>query len=76
MSAPFTQNHGHAQDSCRKLGVNEPPHSKFQGHYLSVTVSTPAQPRELQGENGRLKRMHAERALIHKALKDFVNRKL
>lgn len=41
-----------------------------------MTVSHLTQLRELQDENGRLKRMYADLALMHNALKDVVDRKL
>lgn len=41
-----------------------------------MNVSSLAQLRELQEENTRLKRMYAELALMHTALKDVIERKL
>lgn len=41
-----------------------------------MTVSHLAQLRQLQDENGKPKRMHADLALMHHALKDVVERKL
>jgi len=41
-----------------------------------MTVLHLAQLRELQVENGRLKRMYADLALMLNALKDVVDRKL
>lgn len=41
-----------------------------------MSVSHLSQLRELQDENVRLKRMYAELALMHTALKDVVERKL
>ena len=41
-----------------------------------MNVSSLAQLRELQEENSRLKRMYADLALMHNALKDVVERKL
>lgn len=41
-----------------------------------MTVPHLSQLRELQDENARLKRMYAELALMHNALKDVVDRKL
>lgn len=63
-------------DTCRKHGVSEPTYYKWKSHYSGMTVSHLAQLRELQDENGRLKRMYADLALMHNALKDVVDRKL
>ena len=41
-----------------------------------MTVSHLAQLRQLQDENATLKRMYADLALMHHALKDVVERKL
>lgn len=41
-----------------------------------MTVSHLSQPRELQEENAKPKRMDAELALMHQAPKDVVDRKL
>lgn len=41
-----------------------------------MTVSHLSQLRQLQDENAKLKRMYADRALMHHALKDVVDRKL
>ena len=41
-----------------------------------MTISHLAQLRQPQDENAKLKRMYAERALMHQALKDVVDRKL
>lgn len=41
-----------------------------------MTVLHFAQLRELQEENAKLKRMYADLALMHHALKDIVDRKL
>lgn len=41
-----------------------------------MSVSHLAQMRQLQEENTKLKRMYADLALMHHALKDVVERKL
>ncbi len=41
-----------------------------------MSVSHLAQMRDLQDENAKLKRMYADLALMHHALKDVVERKL
>ena len=63
-------------DLCRKHGISEPTYYKWKNQYSGMTVPHLAQLRELQEENARLKRMYADLALMHSALKDVVDRKL
>lgn len=49
---------------------------KWKSRFAGMSVSHLAQLRELQDENARLKRMYADLALMHNALKDVVDRKL
>ena len=63
-------------ETCRKHGISEPTYYKWKSQFSGMTVSHLAQLRELQAENAKLKRMYAERALMHHALKDVVDRKL
>lgn len=63
-------------ETCRKHGVSEPTYYKWKSQYSGMTVSHLSQLRELQEENARLKRMYADLALMHNALKDVVDRKL
>ena len=56
--------------------MSEPTCYKWKSQFSGMTVSYLAQLRELQGENARLKRMYADLALMHNALKDVVDRKL
>ncbi len=63
-------------ETCRRHGVSEPTYYKWKSQYAGMSVSHLAQLRELQDENTRLKRMYADLALMHNALKDVVDRKL
>ncbi len=63
-------------ETCRKHGVNEPTSYKWKSQFSGMTVSHLAQLRQLQDENAKLKRMYADLALMHHALKDVVDRKL
>lgn len=63
-------------ETCRKHGVSEPTYYKWKSQYSGMTVPRRSQLRELQDENARLKRMYADLALVHNALKDVVERKL
>ena len=63
-------------ETCRKHGISEPTYYKWKNQSSGMTVPHLAQLRELQAENARLKRMYADLALMHSALKDVVDRKL
>lgn len=63
-------------ETCRKHGVSEPTYYKWKTQYSGMTVPHLSQLRELQEENTKLKRMYADLALMHHALKDVVDRKL
>lgn len=53
-----------------------PTYYKWKSQFSGMTVSHLAQLRQLQDENAKLKRMYADLALMHHALKDVVDRKL
>ncbi len=63
-------------ETCRKHGISEPTYYKWKSQFAGMSVSHLAQLRELQTENAKLKRMYADLALMHHALKDVVERKL
>jgi putative transposase len=63
-------------ETCRKHGISDPTYYKWKSQYAGMSVSHLAQMRELQDENAKLKRMYADLALMHNALKDVVERKL
>ena len=63
-------------ETCRKQGVSEPTYYKWKSQLSGMTVSHLGQLRQLQNENAKLKRMYADLALMHHALKDVVDRKL
>ena len=63
-------------ETCRKHGISEPTYSKWKSQFAGMTVSHLSQLRQLQEENAKLKRMYADLALMHHALKDVVERKL
>lgn len=63
-------------ETCRKHGISDPTYYKWKSQYAGMSVSHLAQMRELQEENAKLKRMYADLALMHHALKDVVERKL
>ena len=59
-------------ETCRKHGVSDATCYKWKSQYSGMTVPHLAKLRELQEENARLKRMYADLALMHSALKDVV----
>ena len=63
-------------ETCRRHGISEPTYYKWKSQYAGMSVPHLAQLRELQDENVKLKRMYADLALMHHALKDVVERKL
>src|SRR5690606_6367356 len=63
-------------ETCRKHGISEPTYYKWKSQFAGMTVSHLSQLRQLQEENAKLKRMYADLALMHHALKDVVDRKL
>jgi putative transposase len=67
---------GKVGETCRKHGISDPTYYKWKSQYAGMSVSHLAQMRELQDENAKLKRMYADLALMHNALKDVVERKL
>ncbi|AOW13377.1 transposase [Hydrogenophaga crassostreae] len=67
---------GKVGETCRKHGISDPTYYKWKNQYAGMSVSHLAQMRELQDENAKLKRMYADLALMHNALKDVVERKL
>jgi len=63
-------------ETCRRHGISDPTYYKWKSQYAGMSVPHLAQLRELQDENVKLKRMYADLALMHQALKDVVERKL
>ncbi|CAM8621690.1 Alpha_kinase_ChaK2_TRPM6 domain containing protein [Comamonadaceae bacterium] len=63
-------------ETCRKHGVSKATCYKWKNLFNGMTVLHLSQLRELQEENAKLKRMYADLALMHHALKDVGDRKL
>lgn len=63
-------------ETCRKYGISESTYYKWKSAYGGMDASQLKQLRELQAENSRLKKMYAELALVHNALRDVVAKKL
>jgi putative transposase len=60
----------------RKHGISRQTYFKWKSKYAGATVPDLRRLRELEAENTRLKRMYAELALEHAAIKDVLSRKL
>ena len=60
----------------RKHGVSEATLYNWKARYGGLDVSQLRKLKELEDENGRLKRMYAELSLAHHALQDAVEKKL
>jgi putative transposase len=63
------------EEVCRKAGVSSNTFYNWRKKYGGMTVSETRRTRELEAENGKLKRLLAETMLEVTALKDIVSRK-
>ena len=61
---------------CRKHGISSATYYQWKSKYAGMSANELKRVKELEAENARLKRMYAELALMHTALKDVVERKL
>jgi putative transposase len=59
----------------RKHGVSEATLYNWKARYGGMDVSQLRRLKELEAENGRLKRMYADLSLTHHALQDAVQKK-
>ena len=64
-----------SKDLCRKYGVSEQTFYNWKAKYGGMTVSDARRLKELEAENGKLKKLLAESALDKAALKDLLGRK-
>lgn len=63
------------KDLCREHGISEATFYNWKAKYGGMTVSEARRLKELEAENGRLKRLLAEAELDKAALKDLLGRK-
>jgi putative transposase len=63
-------------DLLRKHGISRATYFKWKTKYGGASVPELQRLKELEQENGRLKRMYAELALENAAIKDVLSRKL
>jgi putative transposase len=64
------------KDLCRKHGISDATYYNWKSKYGGMEASDLKRMKELEAENGRLKRMYAELALENTAMKDLIEKKL
>ena len=64
-----------AKDLCRKHGISEPTFYNWKAKFAGMTASDVRRLKDLEAENGKLKRLLAEAELDKAALKDLLGRK-
>lgn len=67
---------GTVSDVCRKHGISEPTFYVWRRKYESMSEPEVRRLRELEKENGRLKKLVAERDLEIDVMKELVSKKL
>jgi putative transposase len=60
---------------CREHGVSQPTYYAWKRKYASMAEPDVKRLRELEKENGRLKRLLAERELAIDVMKEFLEKK-
>lgn len=63
-------------DICRKAGISQATYFNWKKKYAGLMPSEMKRLRELEEENGRLKRIVADLSLDKEMLQDIVRRKL
>ena len=63
-------------DVCRKHGISNATYYQWKSKYAGVSANELKRIKDLEVENGKLKRMYAELALDNTAIKDVLSRKL
>lgn len=62
-------------ETCRRHKISEPTYYVWKNKYGGMDVSQLRRMKELESECGRLKKMYAELALEHHALRDVLTKK-
>jgi putative transposase len=62
------------QDLCRQFGISNATFYKWKSKYGGMEASDIKRLREIEAENGKLKRMFADLALENRALKDLIEK--
>lgn len=63
-------------DVCRKHGISNATYYQWKSKYAGVSANELKRIKDLEAENGKLKRMYAELALENTAIKVVLSRKL
>ena len=63
-------------DVCRAHGISQPTFYNWKSKYGGLEVSELRRIKELEGEHAKLKRMYADLAMEHHALKELIEKKL
>ena len=63
-------------DLLRRHGISRATYFTWRSKYAGTSVAELRRMKELEAENGKLKRMYAELALENAAIKDVLQRKL
>ena len=63
-------------DVCRKHGISNATYYQWKSKYAGVSTNELKRIKDLEAENGKLKRMYAELALENTAIRDILSRKL
>lgn len=63
-----------AREICRRHGISEQTFYRWKSKYGGMEVSDTRRLRELEAENGKLKRLLAEAHLDNAALKDLLSK--
>jgi putative transposase len=63
-------------DVCRKHGISNATYYQWKSKYAGVSTNELKRIKDLESENGKLKRMYAELALENTAIRDVLSRKL
>jgi putative transposase len=63
-------------DVCRKHGISNATYYQWKSKYSGVSANELKRIKDLEAENGKLKRMYAELALENSAIRDVLSRKL
>ena len=66
---------GTVDQACRKLGVSEQTYYRWKREYGGMEVDQLSRLKELERENGRLKKIVAEQAMDIDALKEITSKK-
>lgn len=61
---------------ARKHGISEKTFYRWKSKYGGMDLKELKRIKELEKENSELKKMYAEMALVNKALKDLIEKKL